>query len=494
MFVARCARLAAIFHGLVLILGTSVATAKTKSLTELDYRVFPRRTEEEAAVLEWGHSAIISALDGSVAMFGPQTSQAALLEVEAAPILASPVNGISKEDQKALEAGEPLKLSPLDNEEEVVGNLVVMTNSGGLTGVQMAQIAQKSGAAALLVVNVEDKRPDDIYRLPATEGADKIDIPVVMISTNSANVLTSATVEPNMKRSQIVNHGMPDRVRLYAGGDRPFFEDVEAAKPTIYLIHNLLTEEECDSLVRQTSNKLSPITKVDTLHYTHDVDKFHNVERVMLWKGMVQGPTGKAIDERIEQVTGFPAAHYSNFVVDKMSKGSHVNPKFDVFPDGVPAASMTVFLTEAEEGGEIVFPSTNSDPIKILPQKGMAVVHHNTNDRNEFEMGSVHAILPYSGSGDFFVAHRYIFVAPLSHARRIALPVFAFPFGGKLPTIFSTVLEGMNDKFGENGGAYFDKFCVFVPLLIILSIAQYIGEKVKQQVSGKAPTKKDKKA
>ena len=33
------------------------------------------RTSEEAAVIEWGHSAIISALDGAVAAFGPQTSQ-----------------------------------------------------------------------------------------------------------------------------------------------------------------------------------------------------------------------------------------------------------------------------------------------------------------------------------------------------------------------------------------------------------------------------------
>ena len=33
------------------------------------------RTSEEAAVIEWGHSAIISALDGAVATFGPQTSQ-----------------------------------------------------------------------------------------------------------------------------------------------------------------------------------------------------------------------------------------------------------------------------------------------------------------------------------------------------------------------------------------------------------------------------------
>jgi hypothetical protein len=70
------------------------STGETKNLNNLDYSVYPRRTEEEAAVLEWGHSAIISALDASVARFGPQTTEAALLEVECMPILASPLNGV----------------------------------------------------------------------------------------------------------------------------------------------------------------------------------------------------------------------------------------------------------------------------------------------------------------------------------------------------------------------------------------------------------------
>ena len=37
--------------------------------------IYINSTSEEAAVVEWGHSAIISALDGAVAAFGPQTSQ-----------------------------------------------------------------------------------------------------------------------------------------------------------------------------------------------------------------------------------------------------------------------------------------------------------------------------------------------------------------------------------------------------------------------------------
>jgi hypothetical protein len=193
------------------------------NLQDLKYRTYPRRSEDEAAVIEWGNSAIISAIDASVAYFGPQTSQAALLEVETMPILAFPVNGVrdlgKPQSYSDLhtdnETSDDEKLRKLDNSDEVFGNAVVMTNTGGLSGVEMALLAQNSGAAALLVVNVDEERPDDIHRLSANHDesgqADLIDIPVVMISLNSANVLTTATVLPEMQQEDIINHGMPER-------------------------------------------------------------------------------------------------------------------------------------------------------------------------------------------------------------------------------------------------------------------------------------------
>ena len=147
---------------------TLAATSAKVNINSLDYRVFPRRTHEEAAVIEWGHSAIISALDVSVAHFGPQTSEGATFEVETMPILASPINGAMIDDD-----GEP-QIKALENADDIEGNVVVMTNAGGLlTGVQMAQIAVKSGAAALVVVNVDEEHPDDVYRMPAEEGVER---------------------------------------------------------------------------------------------------------------------------------------------------------------------------------------------------------------------------------------------------------------------------------------------------------------------------------
>jgi len=199
-----------------------------QSLQDLEYAVYPIRSQEEAAVIEWGHSAIISALDAAVAEFGPQTVDAALLEVETQPVLADPVNGVfAAADTTTIDEATATKPTKLNNADAVHGNVVVMTNTGlsssssssaadggGLTGVDLAILAQNSGAAALVVVNVDDERPDDIYRLTVgdqVEEAAAIDIPVVVISLSSANVLTSATVTEHTPQHEIVNNGMPDR-------------------------------------------------------------------------------------------------------------------------------------------------------------------------------------------------------------------------------------------------------------------------------------------
>lgn len=63
------------------IVAALAASRKGRNLSNLEYSTYPLRKSEEAAVVEWGHSAVISALEGAVAAFGPQTSRGAFFEV-----------------------------------------------------------------------------------------------------------------------------------------------------------------------------------------------------------------------------------------------------------------------------------------------------------------------------------------------------------------------------------------------------------------------------
>lgn len=529
------------------------AASTTDDWMRLDYAVFPRRHVDEAAVLEWGHSAIISALDASVAWFGPQTSQAALLEVEAQPVLASPVHGVSNTVQEALDALEEQasdvetneqvanwRKIVLDNADEVQGNVVVMTNTGDLSGPQMAMLAQNSGAAALLVVNVDEDRPDDIYRLAADRNdsddddenslrnnshhhaalAALIDIPTVMISMNAANVLTTATVDPNASsRRRVVNHGMPDRVRLYAGGDRPFFEDAQAESPAVYLIHNVLTREECKALQTRASTRLQPLEAIAStaggtrspLQYTTASslrgDKsggpyyVGDVSRVVLWQGLWQSQAAKAVEERIEQVTGFPSTHYSDWIVDRYEAGAYVRPHVDniLAADGTaPIAVLTVFLNDDGGDAAIVYPSVPTNaaaqkPLKIRPQQGLAVVHHVTDDHHRIDTNAVTGVLPASTEhGDaYYLARKYIYATPVSTARRLVLPALSLVAagGGNLPSLVVRLHVAMLEQFGvPQGNANFDRVCIFFPLLLVLLLVQYVVNRLMNQPS-KPPSK-----
>ena len=138
-----------------------------------------------------------------------------------------------------------------------------------LTFLEMSRVAMHCGASALMIVNVEDSLAPDFIYGPFLSEEEKekekekksnvdvnvnvnedfnVDIPVVMISLTSGNILTTSgddgtgantanTVDPDPTGGL---SSMPSRVRLYAGGDRPFFEDVSIDGPMVYLIHNLL--------------------------------------------------------------------------------------------------------------------------------------------------------------------------------------------------------------------------------------------------------------
>lgn len=505
----------------------AAATTKKKSLESLDYVIYPQRTTEEAAVVEWGHSAVISALDGSVATFGPQTSLGAFFEVEASPVLAEPVDGVGKtsekkkgtkkkeaaggddggggeEDEEFEEEDEEEEFvaKPLKNADEVHGNMVVMTNTAGLSGVQMASIAKSSGAAALMVVNLDQENQDFIWSLEPEDDDEaeyaerNIDIPTFMVSMSSANILTSATVTKHTKPEDIVNNGMPDRVRLYAAGDRPFFEDVLHAEPTVYLIHNLLTEDECDAMMKSVENKLDRLDNTvsnvleNALVFDDGSGKTNKIDSAMLWRGSLVSHSGKEINERIQQVTGFPVDHMSDFQINRHRRGSYHAPHYDDHPVRTPMASIVVFLDtlDYQDGGEFVFPNPTDDeedPIKIHPTKGMGIVYHNTDEEGNFDPSTLHAELEVKGNVVKHVAKRWIYMDPLPPSRRIALPLIAAPFGGKLPRVVVRAHDMLVEKFGlDTGTMYFDKLCVVLPILVLFGVASVIGGYVKDHLVG----------
>jgi hypothetical protein len=597
---------------------------------QLHYRTFPQRHREEAVVIEWGNSAIISAIDASVAYFGPQTSHAALLEVETAPLLADPIDGVVRQksdanrtdrddfnDEEDIDEDAPIRLvTVFTNADAIHGNVAVVTDAAvtellqkninnttttPITCLDLAMIAQNSKAAALIIVHINEDRPDDAPRctipIGREEEASRIDIPVVTISLASIDVFTSATITEDTKPEDVINHGMPERyvvasfffgfrfvdslftfyfpndgsndfncihslihsllsrIRLYAGGERPFFEDIGSIEPMVYMIHNLLTLEECNTLItdaqQQTFQSISTTTTISSssssssssrnsnthtppanplLEYMTDTTPYVNVDRTVLQYGFFQSIGMKAIEERIEQVTGFPVLQYSDWIIDRLSVNSTVHPHYDntyVPSHLIPHATITVFLNDFDgvqlEGGQLIYPSIgtggvdanggsitakNTDPIQIRPTQGLAVVHHNINEKQVLEYHSLHAMLPvttkrrtendHSNNDDMnddstsstttpsylYIARKYILPVPISKIRRYTFPMYLLLFGQhsfiqqQLTTCFYICIQ----QFGvDQGNMYFDYILIGIPILLLTIVVALVGYIVYQQ-------------
>ena len=407
--------------------------------------------------------------------------------------------------------------------------MLVMTNDRSeMSAVAMARVAKESGAAALMIVNVDDKNPDGIYSLAAeTEdevkyAEEQVDFPVLMVSLASGNLITTANYVEGMEEEDLINHGMPDRVRLYGAGDRPFFEDAVSESPILYLIHNLFSDEECAMMIDMANGKYDLVDDTISNLLEHTVaEKDRNaravgVDRVMLWKGQVlTGHAGKQINERIEQVTGYPQDQYSDWQISKFTKesGSKHEMHYDYHPIYSPVATITVFLNDLEgdgdgdgdgdgegsgsgsrSGGEIVYPKAGKDehPIMVRPKKGLAVVHHNTDFDGNFDYHTLYGERQLLNDQDTkYIARRFVYAAPLPPSKRIVLPLLAAMSGGKLPRWVVTLYNYLLVKFGlEQGNMYFDKMCVMGPMLIVFGIVSLIGSLFGADDKGK---KKDQK-
>ena len=320
---------------------------------------------------------------------------------------------------------------------------------------------------------------------------------------------------------------------MYAGGERPFFEDIGTIEPTVYMIHNLLTLSECTTMIEQANQQtfqpvLSTMSSNPLIEFMTDNTPYRNVERTVLHPGFFQSLIMKAVDERIEQVTGFPINRYSEWIIDRLTINSTYHPHYDntlVPSEFVPHATITVYLndlsdySETIEGGELVYPTIgggtttnaqtvnggNTDPIRIQPTQGLGVVHHNVNEKQRLETHSLHALLPIAykakdNTNDemsssstsnnvpyLYIARKYILPAPISKVRRYTIPVYLILFGRHGRTLMTNVLSECYQQciqhFGiDHGNLYFDSIIVGAPVSILVLLVAFIGYYIYRHV------------
>ncbi|TGB01509.1 2OG-Fe(II) oxygenase [Halobacillus salinus] len=140
-------------------------------------------------------------------------------------------------------------------------------------------------------------------------------------------------------------------------------------EPVIAVLGNVVSEEECDELIRISQDKVNR-SKIGSQKTVSDI-------RTSSGAFLDSADVTARIEKRIAQIMNVPVENGEGLHILNYKQGQEYKAHYDYFKpklDGTTPnpriSTLVVYLNDVEEGGLTYFPHMN---LSITPQKGMAV-------------------------------------------------------------------------------------------------------------------------
>ncbi|WP_153721245.1 2OG-Fe(II) oxygenase [Sporosarcina cascadiensis] len=140
-------------------------------------------------------------------------------------------------------------------------------------------------------------------------------------------------------------------------------------EPLIIVLDNVLSEEECDELIRLAADKVTR-SKIGTTHEENELRTSSSMfieesENLMIAR----------IKKRISTIMDVPAEHGEGLQILRYTPGQQYRAHHDFFSLESNVANnristLVIYLNDVEQGGETFFPLLK---FSVTPRKGMAV-------------------------------------------------------------------------------------------------------------------------
>ncbi|MBE1160392.1 2OG-Fe(II) oxygenase [Dyella acidiphila] len=179
--------------------------------------------------------------------------------------------------------------------------------------------------------------------------------------------------------------------------------------PTLRVLHNLLSDEECDALIKETTPRLQRAKTVDSSG-KQQIDARRTSEGMFFTLG--ESALVKRIEQRIATLLSMPVDHGEGLQVLHYLPGQQYEPHYDWFDPEQPGfaaitakggqriASLVMYLNTPEAGGGTAFPELG---LTVTAQRGSAVYFaYDTGDH-----ASLHAGLPVQ-QGEKWIATKWL--------------------------------------------------------------------------------------
>jgi prolyl 4-hydroxylase len=185
-------------------------------------------------------------------------------------------------------------------------------------------------------------------------------------------------------KEQSIFHHVGNKIKTE---DREINIIAKMEEPLIVVLGNVLSDEECDALIRLSKDKM----KRSKIGDTRDENDMRTSSSTFMEEGESEIVT--RVEKRISQIMNIPYEHGEGLQILNYKIGQEYKAHFDFFKNaGNPRIStMVMYLNDVELGGETYFPKLN---FSVSPQKGMAVYFEYFYDNQELNDLTLHGGAP----------------------------------------------------------------------------------------------------
>ncbi len=182
--------------------------------------------------------------------------------------------------------------------------------------------------------------------------------------------------------------------------------------PRVVVFGNLLSDEECDSLIELAQPKLARSLTVDNQTGGEEVNSARTSDGMFF--GRAENPVCERVERRLAELLHWPFENGEGLQVLRYRTGAQYVPHYDYFDPAQPGtarivqrggqrvATIVMYLRTPERGGATVFPDIG---LEVQPVKGSAVFF--SYDRPHPDTKTLHGGTPVT-LGEKYVATKWL--------------------------------------------------------------------------------------
>lgn len=206
------------------------------------------------------------------------------------------------------------------------------------------------------------------------------------------------TKDANVKEPTIFNH-MGNKIKT---DDREINVIARLEEPLIVVLGNVLSDEECDALIRMSQDRMQRSKVANSL----EVDELRTSSSMFFQES--ENDLVAKVEKRVSQIMNIPIEHGEGLQVLNYQIGQEYKAHFDFFSSPTVKnpriSTLVMYLNDVEQGGETYFPKLN---FSVTPQKGMAVYFEYFYDNQTLNDLTLHGGAPVT-IGDKWAATQWM--------------------------------------------------------------------------------------